>query len=248
MDIAISRGAFDGLYSYEIALLAMGFALFGVAVWALIRAARRGSSLAVPLAVLPFVLVFAGYPSVQRIRFSNALDTASELVTDPGRRPASADEHREAEQKLALAAGRASTPQQRAVVAAAFSAIGEVDKGYALVEEIVAQGAADEVAMPLTVVYEAKLAREVPIDASVTVTDPTQRSRIANLVQQLDSHREVLPAGVRVTLARGYAAIGDDDRAARSLDEARDLEQDLSVDSRLQRRLAPVGADTGDER
>lgn len=188
MDITIERGVFDGLYSYEIALLAMGFMLFVFALWALVRTVRRGGSLAGPLALLPFVLVFVGYPSVQRIRFGNALEAAGELVSEPGSRPVSAEEHREAEQELALAADRAKTPQQLAVAAAAFTAIGEVDKAFVLAEKVGAQPQTPDVAGLLSAVYEAKS----------------------------------------------------------SLDEARALDRDLAIDSRLPRRLGSDGGERGD--
>ncbi|MEO5627240.1 MAG: hypothetical protein ABIQ70_14645 [Dokdonella sp.] len=242
MEITIERGFFSGLYSYEIALLAMGVALFLVGIWALILAIRKDGSLVQPLAIFPFVLVFAGYPSLQAVKFDEAalaLNRAANTAVDQPRSPS---QKQVIEDSAAMVLARAPSLHAQVVAANAYRAIGEVDKAYALAEKVDAAKPPTDVAKALAPVFEAKLTQtvqELPIaETPGAAMDPAQMAQIDKLVKRLDTPAANLPAQTRVTIARGYLALGDDAKAATNVDKALVLQHDVKVDPKVLQRLS----------
>ncbi|MEO5558132.1 MAG: hypothetical protein ABIO49_00480 [Dokdonella sp.] len=242
MEITIERGLFTGLYSYEIALLAMGVALFLVGIWALIRAIRKDGSLVQPLAIFPFVLVFAGYPSLQAVKFDEAALALNRAANTAADQPHSPSQKQAIDDSAAIVLARAPTLHAQVVAANAYRAIGEVDKAYALAEKVDAAKPPTDVAKALAPVFEAKLkqtVQSVPISTTPGSTvDPLQAAQIDKLVKQLDTPAANLSAQTRVTIARGYLALGNDARAATNIDKAQALQHDVKIDPSLLQRLS----------
>lgn len=237
MEVTIDRGPFTGLYAYEIALLAMGVVLFAVAIWALVRAIRSNASPVGALSIFPFVLVFAGYPSIKAVNFGDALKIVSEAAGQADTTVTPERKH-EIDEAAATVLSRLPTAKAQAVVANAYRNTGELDKAYRLATQVGAAPSVEpEVKRALVPVFAAKLEAAVREGESGAAVDPARRETIAATVRQLDATGVDLPAQTRVTVAQGYAALGDEAKANINLDQAQAKQRDVRVDPRLLRRL-----------
>jgi hypothetical protein len=241
METKTDVGILAGLLGYEIVLLAMGVLLFLVGIWALVRAIGKGSSFVGPLLIFPIALLFAGYPGLQGFNIKSEFGELGAQFGH-GQSPAlSPEQQQAAAKKIDALAPRASTPEQQAIIANAYRGIGDVDKAYTLATKIDATKAPVELSKSLAPVYEAKLkqtVQDVPVAPTPGRTvDPAKAAQIDKLVRQLDTPAASLPAQTWVTIARANAALGNDTRAAASLDKAQAIQHDVRIDPHLLERL-----------
>jgi len=239
MEVSVTRGPFEGLYSYEIVMLVLGAVLFvvllGLLVYNVIKQRKYGGLLVFFLATIPMI----GYPSVQSIKFGKGLDELDK-VAKGGTGAVAPDQKAATEKTIDFVEARGRTPQVQATVANAYRAIGDVDKAYTLAEKVSAAAPSEQIAKTLVPIYEAKLKQAVqslPPGAATGGIDAGKTAEISKIARQLEAQPVTLSAQTRVTLAHGYAAIGDASKAAASVDKARAIQRDVPVDAELLQRI-----------
>lgn len=247
MNTAGGDGFFAGLLGYEIVLLAMGVLLFLVGLWVVIQAAKKSSAVMGSLGVVCVVLsmLFVGYPSLTSFSVKNDfLELQAQFGN--GETPSLSKEQQQVTAaKIEALAPRADTPQQKAIIANAYRGIGDVDKAFAIAEKVDTPGAPTAVQRALVPVFAAKLkqaVQDVPATPNVTV-DAAKAAQIGTLVKKLDQSAVQLPAQTRVTIAQGYAVLGNDAKAIANIDKAQAIQRDVKIDAHLLQRLnrAPSG-------
>jgi hypothetical protein len=241
MEVTIERGLFNGLYSYEIALLAMGAVLFLIAAWSLVRAISSGGSLRPAMVILPFVLVFVGYPSLAAVKFDNAATEVTKLAHS-NTSTLTPDQKAVAEQQISLIAERAKTPAEQAVAANAYRALGETEKAYSLAEKIDTGKPPAAVSTALVPVFEQKLKetlQSTSLDPAAKV-EPAKAEEIQKVVKQLDSAPSNLSAPTHVSIAHAYAVLGDKSKAEASISKAQAVQPTVHVDPKLLEKLSAI--------
>lgn len=254
MDASGNGGFFAGLHGYEIVVIGLGLLLFLVGLWAVIQAVRRSAAVTggIGIACVVISLVFVGYPSIKSFSFGtdqfNAQFTRLDEQFGHGETPVLSKEQQQAlAANIEALAPHADTPQQKAILANAYRGIGDVDKAFALAENVDASNAPPAVKSSLAPVFAAKLkqtVQDVPIAAAAKV-DPGKAAQIESLVKRLGVPSANLSAQAHVTVAEGYAALGRDAQAAASLERAQAIKRDVRVDPQLLQRLNRAPAPSG---
>lgn len=238
MDVTIERGAFSGLYSYEIVLLLMGVGLFLIGAWGLIRQIKTNGSLLGPLAVLPFVLLFVGYPSVKAVQFDNAASTAEALARTPPDQPLTPEQKAAAASAAATLEARAKTPQTQALAANAYRASGEIGKAYGIAQAVLAGNPSANTRKLLIPVLTAQLEKSTPpireVAHGAAPVSAEQRQTIATVASQLQAQASVvaqLPATAHVALARAYVTLDQPQNARSNIVAAQQIDPNIKIGS-----------------
>lgn len=237
MNITIGRPVFKGLYSYEIVLLVLGVVPFLVAVRALIQKIRTEGSLFGPLAILPFVLVFVGYPSVQAVQFNNAVSTSIGLVSGPGDMRMLPEQEKAAAKSAAIVAARGETPQMQALAANAYRALGATKKAYRIAQPVLAKDPPSAVRQALVPVVTARLEQITPADPAEARVSAERRREIATVAEQLQAQTATLPAASRLALAKAQLALGNRQSAEAHAEAALRLDPQIVINPALKRAI-----------
>ena len=247
MNATADTGVFAGLLTYEIVALAAGALLFLVGVWAVIQGVRKSvaATSGVGIACVVLSLLFIGYPSLKSLSVKNGfleLDAAFGNGETP---TLSKEQQQQAIAKIDALAPRASTPEQKAILANAYRGVGELGRALTLAEKVDASNAPADVKKTLAPVFAARLKQAVQALPGTGAADPAKAAEIDSLVKKLDVPAADLSAQTRVTLAEGYAALGKDASAAANLDKAQAIKRDVHVDARLLQRLNRASPPSG---
>lgn len=230
---------FDGLYGYEIVMLGMGVVLFFVAIFVLLRAAMnlRGGSYPSGMAMLIGVVVLVGYPGIQSIQFEKDKIAIQKLAHDGLPPGATSAQKAAAQTRIASVEQRATTPQAQAVVATAYQKIGALDKAYDLATKVAAENPPAAVSKELVPIVTQKLDQITPSQPGTPVVDPKTRTEIAKIATQLQAQAPALPADAHIAIAKAQLALGEESRAAASLQAARRVNPNVRIDPGLLEKL-----------
>jgi tetratricopeptide (TPR) repeat protein len=231
---------FDGLYSYELIMLGMRVVLFIVAIWLLIRTALKGASIVGPLAILPFVLVFAGYPSIQSIKFGEGVTEVEKISSGGLPANATAQQKAAAERQIADIEQRASTPQLQVAVANAWRRIGNLDKAYQVAQKVNTQKPSEQITKALVPIYAEKLDQAVSAAPASQPADQNKRDEISKVSTELQAQTKALPAEAHVSLAKAHVALGQNAQAAASVEAARKIDPNVHIDANVLDKIPPV--------
>lgn len=224
---------FDGLYGYEVIMLGMGVILFIVAVWLLIRTALKGGSIVGPLAILPFVVIFAGYPSIQSIKFGDGVTEVQKISRVGLAADATAEQKAAAEKQIADVEQRATTPQLQVAVANAWRRLGNLDKAYQVAQKVNAEKPSEQITKALVPIYTEKLDQTVAAAPTSQSVDQNKREEISRVSAELQAQTKALPAEAHISLAQAQAALGQSDKAAASVETAKRVDPNVRIDPTL---------------
>jgi len=108
---------FEGLLSYEIALLVMGVLFFAVLLFLLIYLVINKRSYKGIIALFLFPVIMVGFPGIQKIRFDNGIVEIDRLTRAIEKNPANAEAKKTLELKLSELKGREiSTVKNRIIM------------------------------------------------------------------------------------------------------------------------------------
>lgn len=163
---------FDGLLGYEKLMLICGFILFVFALVAItvMIVQRRDFKMAMALIILAIVLM--GFPGIQAVKFSQDTVELERIRAQPIAPTDPAQQQQSAKTLSSIEERAADNPQLQAKVADGYRAIGEVNKGYQLAQEVLQQQPSAQVQATLVPVLTAKL-NQVQADAPIAAPPPS---------------------------------------------------------------------------
>jgi hypothetical protein len=232
-------GFFNGLYSYEIALLVLGVALFFVtlgAFWALMIRGKPFSKL-VPLFIISVAMM--GYPGIQSISFQNGVVTITKVTSQLQQDPTNTALRQTLQKAVDETASRpAADPNTMATIATAQFALGNKDAAEAQLS------AASRTAPQLPAVVA--LQQKIDLDNKLTTLtsqvqeNPTNEGAKAQLQQAVTEGSALKIANplLLTDLASAQLAVGNSNQASVLADRALKIQPNLPAATALKQRIS----------
>jgi hypothetical protein len=247
MDEVLKSPFFAGLLNYEIVLLGMGVVLFAVSIIALLIAFIRDRSIVGPASTVLLSVLCVGYPAVQGFSVKGDFGELNAQFNHPGApAPISENDRGKEQRRIEDLIPRARTPEQKAILAAAYRGIGEQEKAYELARQIDPASSPVAVRQSLAPIFTAQLREDlskVKIPASPDVSAPPATSQqMSNLVARLNDPSIRLTDQQHVTLATAKIALNDDASAARNIRAAKAINPNVHIDAQVMQRASTAAA------
>ena len=244
--MSILDSIFDGLLGYERLMLICGFVLFVFALMAItvMIVQQRDFKMAMVLIVLAIVLM--GFPGIQAIKFSKDMVELDRIRSRP---PAPASpEQQQAQQTLADLQRRAEgDPQLLAQVSDGYRAIGQVDKGYQLAQQVLQLKPSAEARATLVPVLTAKL-NQVQADAAIEPESPTPAGAPGHPATSASSSPSPSPPATAPAASppapAGSSAVAASEPGSSAFKEAANQRRIAVIASQLQATGAPLPAES----
>jgi len=232
-------GLSEGLYPYEIVLLFLGAVMFLILLIFLIYFVLKRRSIKTLLAFFSIPIIMIGYPSIQSIKFGDLIEIAKESAKQVAEKPG--DKQAEENLRASLSKIEARPIRNPAILltlAKAHGVLGDTLESLKYADSVLAINTASPDAVNSQVRTEAV---RIKTDVSIAnfredAGDSAKHSMLVAYLRDLEKADSLDPAGF-MTIARGYAALGDSSRSIFYADSALRIEPDLGEAIVLRRQM-----------
>jgi hypothetical protein len=210
----------DGLSLYEIILIVLGVLLFLVLLLRLVFKTPAADQWKWITALFLVSVIMIGYPSIQKIKYDNGMLEIEKWSREVERNPADTAARGQLARALGDIGNRSITSPEKLVnVAAANAALGDTLKALTYVDQAIKTEPGFSKARALQSTY---LTPTVKAERTITklASNPRDAESREELKQNLRELEKNVGAGspLHLSLAKGYAALGDSAQALRFAD------------------------------
>lgn len=231
---------FDGLYPYEIVMLALGVFLFLVLILAFVMLVMRGQPYGKLFMFFVLPIVMVGFPGVKSFEISRDLFKIEKYTRDLEKDPTDKSLRESLKQEVANVSDRPlADPRASTTIARAQLALGHEAAAVTRVEKAL------EKAPQLPAALELKKRIELNRDLSTLTSQVEQnpgdagaRTKLAATVGAV-TQLPVASPKTMVTIARAQEVLGEQARARSYVDRALTIEPNLAPAIRLRGRIEP---------
>jgi tetratricopeptide (TPR) repeat protein len=231
----------DGLYLYEVVLLALGVVLFLVVLAAFVALLSKGKSYSKLLPFLLVSLLMMGYPSVKSVSYNNGVVTVDTATTELQENPTDATVRQKLQTAVQDTAARPTTdPKILAAIAAGQFALGD----HSAAETNLKMALQKSPQLPAALALEKRIALNSDLQSLTTELaqhpqDDAAKAKLAQAVAQGSALKIASPTFI-TNLARAQAAVGNKNQALALTDRALKIQPNLKEAMVLQKQITPA--------
>lgn len=237
---------FDGLYPYEIVLLALGVLLFLVLILAFVLLVMRGKPYGKILMSFAIPILMVGFPSVKSFEISESVIKVEKYTRALQENPTDKNLRESLAREVASVSPRPlADPHVSVTIARAQIALGDNTAAETKIEKVLKD--APQLPAALELKKRIELDRNLAALASQVEQNPNDaaaKAKLADTVSEV-SHLKIANPETITNVARAHAVLGDKAKAQANVDKALTINPNLAPAIQLKKKIKAVTVPPG---